>query len=294
MTSDAIGVTNSDASSSPQVGSMLDVLIPTYRRPAALAVTLMGLLAQTVAPFRIVVSDQTEPGHPGGDDVADEVRAVLRVLEARGFTVELHRHLPRRGLAEQRQFLLDQAVAPYALFCDDDVICEPDLLERLLAAIRTHGCGFVGSAVQGLSYIDDERPHQQDIELWEGAVQPEQVGPGMPQWDRYLLHNAANLTHVARRLGLTSESSRLYKVAWASGCVLFDTAMLRAVGGYDFWARLPLNHSGEDVLAQMRVMARFGGAGIIPSGAYHQELPTTLPLREVDAPHVLSGTSVGS
>ena len=30
-----------------------------------------------------------------------------------------------------------------------------------------------------------------------------------------------------------------------------------------------------------------GGAGLFPSGAYHLELPTTLPEREVDAPHVL-------
>jgi hypothetical protein len=39
-------------------------------------------------------------------------------------------------------------------------------------------------------------------------------------------------------------------------------------------------------------MARFGGCGLIPSGAYHQELPTTLPKRDVDAPKVLSLASL--
>jgi hypothetical protein len=34
-------------------------------------------------------------------------------------------------------------------------------------------------------------------------------------------------------------------------------------------------------------MSRFGGCGIIPSGVYHQELPTTILNRDVDAPHVL-------
>jgi hypothetical protein len=67
-------------------------------------------------------------------------------------------------------------------------------------------------------------------------------------------------------------------VAWVGGCVLFDTACLRAAGGYDFWQReLPAQHCGEDVLAQQRVMARYGGCAILPSGAYHMELPTTWP-----------------
>jgi hypothetical protein len=36
--------------------------------------------------------------------------------------------------------------------------------------------------------------------------------------------------------------------------------------------------------AQLRVMARFGGCGIVPSGARHMALPTTIARREVDAP----------
>ena len=71
------------------------------------------------------------------------------------------------------------------------------------------------------------------------------------------------------------------------GCVLFDSEKLRAAGGFDFWRQLPCEHCGEDVLAQLRVMARYGGCGIIPSGAYHMELPTTITGREVDAPRVL-------
>ena len=64
-------------------------------------------------------------------------------------------------------------------------------------------------------------------------------------------------------------------------------AKLRAAGGFDFWPQLPADHCGEDVLAQLRVMQRYGGCGIIPSGAYHLELPTTLRERRVDAPYVL-------
>ena len=261
----------------------VDILIPTCDRPGALAATLTSLGAQTVQPFRVVISDQGD--QPSTERA--EVATAIRVLELHGCEVKVHRHLPRRGMAEQRQFLLDQARAPLVLFLDDDLILETWVVGQMVDAIRRERCGFVGSAVIGLSYRDDVRPAQQAVEFWEGAVQPETVRPGTPAWERYKLHNAANLLHVQQLHGLTNEMTRPYKVAWVGGCVLYDRTCLEAVGGFGFWRELPEHHAGEDVLAQQRVMARFGGCGLMPSGVYHQELPTTLPNREVDAPKVL-------
>ncbi len=263
---------------------VLDVLIPTYRRPAALAVTLTSLTAQTLPRFRVVVSDQTEDGP---STAAGEVQTAVRLLEARGRPVELHRHLPRRGLAEQRQFLLDQARAPYALFIDDDVLLEPEVLARLLRVMTKQSCGFVGAPLIGLSHLDDVRPHQQAIELWDGPVQPEVVTPASREWQRHHLHSAANAWHVQERLRATDQAPVVYKVAWVGGCVLYDVAKLRDVGGFGFWSQLPEEHCGEDVLAQLRVMERYGGCGVLPSGAYHLQLPTTVEVRTHDAPYVL-------
>lgn len=274
----------SSGAASPRRATPVDVLVPTCDRPTALAVTLTALLAQTWPALRLIVSDQ---GEAGDSATGPEITSVLRLWRSQGRAFELHRHLPRRGLAEQRQFLLDQARAPYALFLDDDILLEPDLIERLLGALQRAGCGFVGSAVHGLSYLEDERPQQQAIEFWDGPVQPERIRPDGPEWARHHLHSAANLLHVQRRLGLSADRQRLYRIAWVGGCVLYDTAKLRDAGGFGFWPRLPAEHCGEDVLAQLRVMARFGGAGLIPSGAYHQELPTTVTERRCNAPHVL-------
>lgn len=264
--------------------SAVDVLVPTCDRPAALAVTLTSLLAQTVAPLRIVVSDQ---GHTHPVEAQRETQAVVRILRAKGHRVEILRHLPRRGLAEQRHFLLGQARAPRVLFLDDDVVIEPDLVARLRSTLEEQHCGFVGSALIGLGFADDRRPHDEAIEFWEGPVQPETVTPDSPAWQRHRLHSAANLWHLQRRLALDAARQRLYRVAWVGGCVLFDAQKLREAGGFDFWPELPAEHCGEDVLAQLRVMKRFGGCAIIPSGAYHQELPTTVPRRDFDAPHLL-------
>lgn len=262
----------------------VDVLVPTCNRPDALAVTLTALGAQTAGPLRVVVSDQSD-----GDTIfaRAQVAAVVRYLAARGFIVEALRNLPRRGMAQQRAYLLAQARSPYCLFLDDDVLLEPDMVERLHRAIVREGCGFVGSALHGLSYRGQRRPEQESIEFWDRPVEPETVRPGSAAWGRHHLHSAANLFHVQERLGLTRDSERCYRVAWIGGCVLFDTAKLRDCGGFDFWRELPPAHCGEDVLAQLRVMERHGGCGLIPSGAYHMELPTTVTTRDIDAPKVL-------
>lgn len=274
--------------------AVVDILIPTYNRSAALAVTLTSLIAQTHRDFRVVISDQTEGDANSSETgvfATGEVQAALRVLRSHHHPVETHRHLPRRGMAEQRQFLLDQVTAPYALFLDDDLILEAYVVQQMLTAIQEEGCGFVGSALAGLSFIEDVRPHEQAIEFWEDSVQPESLQPGMPEWERWRLHNAANLYHVQQRLALTPQQTRKYRVAWVGGCVMYDTEKLRQVGGFMFWQDLPTNHCGEDVLAQQRVMAQYGGCGLIPSGVYHQELPTTLVDRSINAPVVLRATS---
>ncbi len=256
----------------------MDILIPTYNRPAALAVTLTSLLAQDLT-LRIVISDQGEiEAH-----AVPEVKAVCRVLEACGHTVVWHHHRPRRGLAEQRDFLLSHACSRFALFLDDDVILAPCGLVPLRTTLEKEACGFVGYGLIGLSYRDDVRLHEQDVEYWAGPVKPELVTPGSPAWERYKLHNAANLYH----LGAGVPGMRRYRVAWIGGCVLYDVSCLRAVGGFSFWRQLPKDHCGEDVLAQLRVMARFGGCGLLPSRAYHQELQTTIAEREVDAAKLL-------
>ena len=263
---------------------LIDVLVPTCNRPAALAVALTALSFQTWPSLRIVIADQSDGQ---GAYAHGEVQAVLRYLRATGRQVETWRNLPRRGMAQQRAFLLAQAQSHYCLFVDDDVILEPDLVARLHAVIEAEGCGFVGSAPHGLNHLGQERPAQQAIEFWDGPVTPETVLPGSSAWARRHLHSGANLFHLQSRLGPDAHATRTYKVAWVGGCVLFDTACLRAAGGYDFWTRLPEQHCGEDVLAQQRVMARYGGCAIVPSGAYHMELPTTLTARAIDAPYVL-------
>lgn len=259
----------------------VDVLLPTCNRPAELAVTLAGLAAQAEPAFAVVISDQST-GSPGWEHPA--AAAMVRVLEAQGRPVTLLRHLPRQGLAEHRQFLLEQSRAEKCLFLDDDVWLEPGALDRLSCALDELECGFVGMAPQGLSYLGDRRPEQMAVfEAWDGPVTAERIRPGAPGFDRWPLHSAANLSHVSADLSLQPGQWVPYRVAWLGGCAMYRRDALTAAGGFTFWDSLPADHAGEDVVAQWQVMELFGGAGILPSGAVHLESPTTVTDRRVEA-----------
>ncbi len=260
--------------------ALIDVLIPTYRRKTGLAVVLTSLLGQTFRDFNVIVSDQTEE-----ESYLDsiEIATLVRALRWHGHRVALYRHLPRRGLAEQRQFLLEQSRAPYVHYLDDDVLLDPPVMERMLRVLQAEGCGFVGCPATGLAYLDDMRPQQQHIELWTGPVEAEPFEEQCIPWERHLVNNAANPLHLEQRLAPDSRIVR-YKIAWVGGAnLLFDRAKLMDVGGFSWWHRLPPEHAGEEVVVQFLLLRKYGGCGILPSGTYHLGLPTTVEDRRHNA-----------
>ena len=260
-----------------------DVLIPTCKRKTGLAIVLASLLGQTYTDFDVIISDQTPDEQIYLDSV--EIQTLVRALRWHGHQVRLHRHVPHRGMAEQRQFLLEQSRAPYVHFIDDDVLLDPPVLERMHAVLRAEGCGFVGCAATGLEHLDDVRPHQQGIELWDGPVEPEPIGPDTLDaiWHRHAVNNAANPLHLERRLAPDGQVLR-YKVAWVGGAnVLFDRAKLLSVGGFSWWERLPAEHAGEEVVVQFLLLRAYGGCALLPSGTYHMGLPTNVEDRRRNA-----------
>ncbi|MCL6432416.1 MAG: glycosyltransferase family 2 protein [Anaerolineae bacterium] len=263
----------------PQV----DVLIPTCGRKTALAITLTGLLAQTFRDFTVIIADQTEdePYLESG-----EIRSLILALELRGHAVQTLVNLPRRGMAQQRQFLLEHARAPYVHFLDDDVLLGPAMLERMVQVLRSEGCGFVGAGVSGLRHLDDLRPGDLDsFEPWEGPVRPEPHTWETIPWERYRLHIRDNPWHLTRLYAADGRTVR-YKVVWVGANTLYDREKLLSVGGFSWWTELPPNHSGEEVLAQLLLARRYGGCGILPAEAFHLQVPTQTAERDVKADHM--------
>jgi len=251
--------------------ALVDILLPTCNRLPSLIMALSGIASQTaLGRCSLIVSDQSD------DSAWDSpvVQSLCRMIEARNAPVSWHRRRVRKGIAEQRDFLLRQSKSPNVLYLDDDVFMESWVVGQLMDTIIEQQCGFVGAFPTGLSFRNDVRPHQQIIEYWEGSVRPEAVEPGSPEWERAQLHRAANAYHVARTL--PAGERKLYRVAWVACCILYDRPKLLGIGGFGFWSKLPRYHSGEEVLVQNLLMRRWGGCAILPSGTYHSELPSTV------------------
>lgn len=262
--------------------SELDVLVPTRNRTQALAVTLTSLSQQQNVKFNLFISDQSDHPLQTKNSI---LSTPLSLIEKRGSLVSLQRHLPLKGICENRNFLLNLSHSPRVLFLDDDIVLESNLLERLLKGLEMTRAAFIGSAPLGLSFIHDVRPHEQDIEFWSKEVKPEKIHVRSKEWNRYALHNAANLYHLQQRLKLQTDA--YYRVAWVGGCVLYDRHKLESVGGFSFWPHIPATHCGEEVYVQLKLLEKYGGAGLFPSGSYHLELPTTLPDRSFNVPEKL-------
>ncbi len=253
-----------------RASAQVDILLPTCNRLESLILTLSGVAAQTMIDLRVILADQSETSAMD----SEVVQTLRRIVEARGGSWEYYFRGQIHGIVEQRDFLLHQATAGAVLYLDDDVFMEPWVLERMLSTLREQECGFVGAFPAGLSHRDDVRPEQQIVQWWNGPVHPEALEPEGPGWERWQLHRAANVWHLAR--ALSPGEMRLYKVAWVASCILYDRAKLLEVGGFAFWPHLPRYHSGEEVLVQNLLMRRWGGCAILPSGTYYSQVPTTV------------------
>lgn len=262
--------------------ALVDVLIPTCGRKTALAVTLAGLFAQTCQDFDVTIADQTLDA-PYLDD--GELRTLYRALELYGHRVRALTNLPRRGMAQQRHFLLGQAQAPLIHFLDDDVLLGPTMLARMVQVLQEEQCAFVGAGVSGLRHLGDSLPGDLPFEQWQGPVQPEPYTWEHIPWPRYRLHIRDNPLHLSRRYAADGRTVR-YKVVWVGANVVYDREKLLSVGGFSWWERLPANHSGEEVLVQLLLARRYGGCAILPAEAYHLDLPSQVPDRDVKADHL--------
>ena len=240
---------------------MVDVIIPGAWSLDGLAAALASLASQRYPAFRVTAA------RPPSDAGGSALPGIIAILEARGHPVRLF-SLPARATAGgRRQILLGRTSAPYVLVVEDGTYLEPDLLGRLVAAIRATGCGVVGSAVIDLRFRMEHHPEEQAIEFWDGPVRREDVQAGTRAWLRRHLHRGANLEHLRERLPRTRD--RLYRIADIQGCVLYERATLVATGGFagptdpELAAQMSLESA-----AQLRILGRAGGAGLFPSGAY--------------------------
>ncbi len=118
----------------------ISIVVPTYRRPDALRRTLeaIGELAYPTSRLQIVVVD----------DGAEQ--ATGRVVAAHGAANAYVQYIPQQnsGAAAARNRGARAAEGQILLFCDDDIILQPEHLNLLLATRSAHPMALVNGPIE--------------------------------------------------------------------------------------------------------------------------------------------------
>jgi glycosyltransferase involved in cell wall biosynthesis len=152
---------------------VFSIVVPTFRRPQALAALLAGIDAQQFPhdSMEVIIVD---------DSGNDEIEPVLAQFRSRfsltGLTTQ---HL---GPAPARQAGIDLAKGRYLAFTDDDCIPDPAWLAELQLALEANpGCAIAGAVLNGLPRNACATASQAIFEFfvsWQAKNEVEYVGTG--------------------------------------------------------------------------------------------------------------------
>src|SRR5262249_35742044 len=124
----------------------VSVIIPSKNRPAALTRAIKSILSSTHVPEEFVIVDAS--------DTDEAVKAVTDLFENASSSARATvRRASRAGAAAQRNEAAALATKPYILFCDDDIICEPDCVARLWTVLQSDSSvGGANAVIRNQAY----------------------------------------------------------------------------------------------------------------------------------------------
>ena len=117
----------------------ISVITTVYDAKEYLPLTIKSILAQTHRDLELILVDDGSPNGCGA--ICDEWAAKdsrIKVI-----------HKPNGGPATASNAGLDAAAGDYIGFVDSDDLIEPDLYEKLLAAMQQSGCKLAGCSAGG-------------------------------------------------------------------------------------------------------------------------------------------------
>jgi len=105
----------------------VDVLVPTYNRPAMLRQCLESIQVQTYTDIRVIIGD---------DGVDDNTRMVAQDFCGTDRRFHYVRNAARLGIFGNTNALFTRVTAPYVHFMHDDDWLEPRFYERMIAGLE--------------------------------------------------------------------------------------------------------------------------------------------------------------
>lgn len=178
----------------------ISIIIPTYNHGKELLECLESILNQTYQNFEIIVVD---------DGSTDNTQKLLEACNPRIKIIQQEHQ--GANVARNRGFR--ESTGQYLLFCDADVILEPEMLEKMVAALETNlqasyayssfklgwktfrSFPFDPEKLKKFNYIstmslikrehfpsfDEQIQRLQDWDLWLTMLEQEHVGIWLPE-----------------------------------------------------------------------------------------------------------------
>ena len=115
---------------------LVSVIVPTHNRARLIGEMLGSLGAQTHRPLEVIVSDDGST-----DDTRAVVERLLAGLREREVSCQYLSN-PKVNGNYARNRGLERAHGEHLLFIDSDDVAHPDLIARLLTALRSNGADF--------------------------------------------------------------------------------------------------------------------------------------------------------
>lgn len=218
----------------------VSVVLPTFRRPDALARLLTTLVGQALPgqTWELVIVD---------NDPAASARDLVAATTAPAGTTVRYVNETTPGSASARNRGIAEALGEVVVLVDDDVVVEDRWLTELVGPILT------GEADATAGRVILERPDH--VPRW---FDYDRLGPYLTHYD---------LGDAVRWLGPTDQI--------VSASAAFRTDLLRDVGGFD----LELGPSGgghlvcDDIRVHRKVVAAGGRVRYVPTSLAVHELP---------------------
>lgn len=139
---------------------LVDIILPTHRRPHTIACAIQSVLQQTHADFRL---------HIIGDGCDETTEALARSVRDPRVTFRRFPKQPGYGYANRNTVLRETDGEFVAYLCDDD-LWFPDHLERGLAELRARDVGLVAFRSCAVRFPRSLDPHFFSFDWQAGAA----------------------------------------------------------------------------------------------------------------------------
>lgn len=146
----------------------ISVIVPTRNRAKVFAKTLESLALQQSQPTDMVVVDASD-----GNDTYELCHSNIPGLSTK---IAYHRAIVK-GAAIQRNQAFQYATHPYILFCDDDILFEPDCIAEMWQALNQDSTlGGVCTLITNCHYTSPGRISRTLFQILHGKAEASYAG----------------------------------------------------------------------------------------------------------------------